>query len=53
VGWIGLVQEYDIRDYGKVKEAVQYSDVVFNLAGRDYVTRCGCDALHTLLITTY
>lgn len=31
--------EYDIRDYNKVREAVEYSDIVFNLVGRDYPTR--------------
>lgn len=34
-----MLQEYDVRDLSKVKEAVKYSDVVFNLVGRDYPTR--------------
>lgn len=41
MGDVGQItfMEYDIRDMNKVREAVKYSDVVFNLAGRDYPTR--------------
>ena len=35
-----LSQEFSLRDKESVKKSVQHSNVVINLIGRDYETRC-------------
>lgn len=34
------VQEYDLRNTESLEECVRHSDIVFNLVGRDYPTKC-------------
>lgn len=33
-------QEYDLRNTESIEEAVRHSDVVYNLVGRTYPTKC-------------
>ena len=35
-----IVQEYDLRNTASIEESVRHSDVVYNLVGRDYPTKC-------------
>lgn len=33
-------QEWDIRNDDQIAECVRHSDIVYNLVGRDYETKC-------------
>lgn len=33
-------QEWDIRNEEQIAECVRHSDIVYNLVGRDYETKC-------------
>ena len=43
------VQEFHLKDVESVKKAVRFSNVVVNLIGRDYETRCTNKQTHTHL----
>ena len=34
------IQEYDLRNTQSLEESVRHSDIVFNLVGRNYPTKC-------------
>ena len=39
------IQEYDLRNTQSIEESVRHSDVVYNLVGRQYLTKSVCSLI--------